>query len=99
MTRERAFSFSQDTSATMRAGAGTGTGAGVGIGAPAFRTALRILCKSSSEYLRTLVAIRALVTRGFGPEGLAGWSDNSSPNSGGGEESEGATKGATKGAT
>ena len=94
---ERAFSFSQGASATMGAGAGAGlgTGAGAGIGALVSRTALRILYKSSSEYLRTLVAAGALATGGF-VEGPAGWSDNSSPDSGGGEESGGATEGAAE---
>ena len=103
---ERAFSFSRGASATMGAGARTGAGAGTGAGAEtgaragtgalASRTALRILCKSSSEYLGTLVAAGALAMGGFTPKGPTGWSDNSSPDSGDGEESGGATEGATE---
>ena len=89
----------------MGAGARVGAGAkmraetraGAGTGALISIIALKILCKSSSEYLRTLVAIRALAIRGFGPKCLAGWLDNLSPNSGGGEELGRATKGASEG--
>ena len=60
------------------------------MGARASKTALRILCKSSSEYLGTLVAMEDF---GSGvPSGCLEISD-----SGGGEESGGATEGATKG--
>ena len=78
--------------AEVRAGAGTGAGAGmgagarwqvgartgaeVGTGARASRTALINCCKSSSMYLGTLVAAKALATRGFVPNGPAGWMDN-----------------------
>ena len=82
MSREWAFNFSQGVSATMRAGARTGagakmgagarTGAGVGTRARASRTVLKILCKSSSEYLETLVVVEALATEGLAPEGPAG---------------------------
>ena len=41
----------------------------------------------------------ASATGGFIPESPAGWSDNLSPNLGGGEELGGATKKATEGAT
>ena len=93
MFRDRAFSFSQDASAMMGAGAGAGAGAGTGAGTRAeagtealvSRTALRILYKSSSEYLKTLVAAEALAMGGFGLEGPMGWSDNSSPDSGDGK--------------
>ena len=77
--------------AGVKAGAGTRTGAvigaGAGTGAQAFRTALKILYKSFSEYLEILVAAEALATGSFAPEGPAGLSNNSSPDSGGGEES------------
>ena len=68
----------------------------MGTGAQASRTALKILCKSSLEYLGTPVAVGALAMGGFVPEGLAGWSDNLSPDSKDGEESGGATKGAAE---
>ena len=97
MSGEQAFSSSRSTSKTIRAG--TGVGAGTRAGTQASRTALKICCKSSSEYLGILVAARGELARGFPPEGLASWSDNLSPNSGGGEESEEATKGAMEGAT
>ena len=111
---KRAFSFSQSASAIMaagsgagtgvRAGMGPGTGAGTGartgMGARASRTALKILCKSSSEYLGILIAAtEASATGGFAPKGPAGWSDNLSPDLGGGEELKKAIEGATKGAT
>ena len=68
-------------------------------GVRASRTALKIFYKSSSEYLGTLVATTgALAAGGFVPEGPAGWSDNWSPDSGGGEESEGETERTTEGA-
>ena len=73
----------------MTIGAGARTGADVRVGAgvrtrvKASRTALRILSKSSSEYMGTLVAKIALAIEGFVPEGPAGWSDNLSPDSGG----------------
>ena len=115
MSGERAFSFSWSASATMGAGAGAGAGAGIGTGARTeagvgtgagaesgalgSKTALRIFCKSSLEYLRILVAARVLAMGSFGPEGLAGWLDNLSPDLGDREESRGATKGATEGVT
>ena len=80
-------------------GAGAETGAGAGTGALGSRTALKILCKSSSEYLRILVAAEAVATGDFGPEDPADWSHNSLPDSGGREESEGAMEGVTEGAT
>ena len=67
-SEERAFSFSQGTSETTRAG----TGAGAGAGARASKTALRIRCKLSSEYLRTLLAAGGELVRGFPLEGPAG---------------------------
>ena len=55
-------------------------GAGVETGAQASRTALKILYKSSSEYLGTLVVTTGISARGgYIPVGLAGWLDNSSP--------------------
>ena len=81
------------------AGMGVGTGAGTETGAQASRTALRILYKSFSEYLGTLVAATgASAMGGFAPRGPAGWLNNSSPDSGGGEESGGVMEGATEGA-
>ena len=83
----------------MRAGTGIGarTGVRTGTGAQASRTALRILCKLSLEYLGTLVAATgASAMGGFAPEGPAGWSDNLSPDSGGRKESRGATERATE---
>ena len=52
-SEERAFSFSQETSETT--GAGAGAAAVARAGAWAFKTALKIRCKSSLEYLGTLV--------------------------------------------
>ena len=70
-----------------------------GTRARASRTALKIRCNSSSEYLRTLVAASGvLAMEGFVLEGPTGWSDNLSPDSGDGKESRGATEGATEGA-
>ena len=62
-----------------------------GTGARASRTALRICCKSSSEYLGILV-----LAGDFGPRGFLGYSEIS--DSGGGKESGRATKEATEGA-
>ena len=81
------------------AGARTGAGAGARTGAGAriqtSRTVLKIRCKSSSEYLGILVAAaRALAMGCFVPKGSADWSDNLSSDSGGREESGGATEGA-----
>ena len=68
------------------------------MGAQASRTALRIFCKSSLEYLGTLVLVTGVsATGGFVHEGLAGWSDNLSPNSEGEEALGGAMKEATEG--
>ena len=99
MFGERALSFSQGISETTGAGTGAEAGARMGTEAWASRTALRIRCKSSSEYLRILVVAGGELARGFPPEGQAGWSNNLSPDSGGGEESEGAMEKATEGAT
>ena len=77
---KQAFSFSRGTSEMTRAGAG----------AQASRTALRIHCKSSSEYLGTLVAAAG----DFSPGGLSGYSEDS--DSEGREELGGATEGATE---
>ena len=50
-------------------GVGAGIGTGAEIGARASKTALRILCKSSSKYLGTLIVAGVLVTGDFVPEG------------------------------
>ena len=89
-----------EAKAGTRARAGTGARAGIGAraetGPRASRTALKILCKSSSEYLGTIVSTGALATRGFAPKGSAGWLDNSSPDLGVRKESGGATDGAAE---
>ena len=73
-------------------------GAGAGAGARVFRTALKILFKSSSEYLGTLVAAtKASATGVFVPEGLMGCLDNLSPDLGGRKESGRVMEGATEG--
>ena len=78
MSGEQAFSFFLGTSEATRAEAG----------AWASRTALKIRCKLSSEYLETLIA-----TAGdFGPRGILGYSEDS--DLGDGEEPEGTTEGA-----
>ena len=59
--------------------------AGAKAGAQTSKTALRIFCKSSSEYLGTLVAVAG----DSAPGGPLGCSKNS--DLGGGEEPEGAT--------
>ena len=97
-SKERAFSFSQGTSETIGARAEARAGARTGTGSWASRTALKIHYKSSSEYLGTLVAARGVLARSFALDGPAGWSDNLSPDSEGGEKSEGVMKGATEGA-
>ena len=89
MSRKRAFSFFRGTLETMRAGTGVGTWAS--------RTALKICCKLSSEYLRTLVATGEALARSFTPEGLAGWLDNLSPDLGGRKKLRRAIERATKG--
>ena len=66
--------------------------AGARTGARASKTALKILCKSSLEYLRTLVA-----ARDFGPGVLSDYSEIS--DSGDREEPREATERATEGAT
>ena len=107
---KRAFSFSQGASAMMGAGSGAGagagagmgagTGAGTGTGAQASRTTLKILYKSSSEYLGTLVAATgALATESFVSEGPVGWSDNLSLDLEGEKESRGPMERATEGMT
>ena len=74
--------------------AGVKTGAEVGVGARVSKTTLRILCKSFSENLGTLVAATgASARKSFVLEGPAGWLDNLSPNSEGREESERVTEG------
>ena len=89
MSREQTFRLFQDTLETARAGVGTGVWA--------FKTGLRIPCKPSSEYLETLVVTLGVTVIGsFVPESLAGYLNNSSPNSRGGEESENVTKGVTE---
>ena len=84
--------------AGVEAGAGVGAGAGAGAGTrvQASKTALRIHCKSFSEYLGILVAAAEALARDFVPEGLAGWSDNLSPDSKGEEESKRAIEGAAE---
>ena len=107
-SKEQAFSFARAASITMEVGAGVGaragTGAGTGAGARtgagagswASRTVLRICCKSFSEYLGILLAVTgALATEGS-VEGLAGWSDNLSPDLVGWAESRGVMEGAAK---
>ena len=71
----------------------------MGAGAKASKTALKICCKSFSEYLKTLVVATGALARDFIPNSLAGWSDNLSPDLKGEEESGRATKGAKEGAT
>ena len=89
--RKRAFNFSRGTLET------TGARAGAEAGAQTSRTALKIFCKPSSEYLGILVVMtEVLAMEGFVFEGLAGWSDNLSPDLGDGEESGRATERATK---
>ena len=78
--------------------AGAGVGAEVETGPRASRMVLKICCKSSLEYLGMLLAaVGALATGSFVAEGLAGWSDNLSADSGDREETEKATKGAIEG--
>ena len=92
MSGERAFSFFQGASEMIKAGAGAGTRA------RASRTALKIRCKSFSEYLGTLVAVgEMLATRGFIPKSLAGWSDNLASDLRGGEKLGRAIEGVTEG--
>ena len=99
-SRERAFSFSQGALATMGVRMGAGAGTKTRVEARASRIALKILCKSSLEYLGTLIAAtKASATGDFVFEGPAGWSDNLSPDLRGGEESEGVTEKATEGVT
>ena len=54
--------------ARTRTGEGARTGARAGTEAQASRIVLKILCKSSSEYLRTLVAAEVLAIGGFVPK-------------------------------
>ena len=75
-------------------------GAEAETGARAFKTALKILCKSSLEYLGILVAVIGVsAIGGFILESPADYLDNLSPNSGGGKKSGRATEGATEGAS
>ena len=102
MSGERTFSFSQGAVKAMGAGARAEAGAvaAAEVRARVFKTVLRILCKSSLEYLGTLVVVtEASATGGFIPEGPAGWSDNLSPDSEDGKEPKRITEGATEGAT
>ena len=87
MSGEQAFSFSQGTLEMTGAGARAGLRMGAEIGARAFKTALTICCKSSSEYLRILVAVAG----DFGSGNLSGCLKTS--DSRGREESKGATEG------
>ena len=93
MFRERAFSFFQGTLETTGAetGSRTGAGMGAGAGARASRTALRICCKSSLEYLGTLVLVED-----FGSRDLSGCLEIS--DLGGKKESRRVIGGATEGA-
>ena len=77
----------------------TRAGAGAEAGAQASRTALKIRCKSSSEYFAILVAAAGALARGFALKSQANWSDNLSPDLGDGEESRGAMEGAVEGVT
>ena len=104
-SRERAFSFLRDALATMGAKAGVGAGAKTGTrarmgaeaGTRASRTVLKIRCKSFLEYLGILVAAAgALATKGFVLESAAGWSNNSSLDLEGREESGKAMEGAAE---
>ena len=83
-SKERAFSFSQDTLEMTEAGAGARAGVG------ASRTVLRIRYESSSEYLGTLVEVED-----FGPWVSSGYLEIS--DLGDGEKLEGATERATEG--
>ena len=67
-SEKRVFSFFRGTSETT----GAETGAEAGAGAQASKTALRIRCKSSSEYLGTLLAAGVELVRVFSPKGSAG---------------------------
>ena len=82
--------------AGAEAGTGAGARTGVGAGTRASRTVLRIRYKSSLKYLRILLAAAGALAMGGFVEDPAGCSDNSSPDSGGGEESRGATEGAAE---
>ena len=87
-SRKRVFCFFRGTSEITEAGAGARTS----------RMAIKIRCKSFLEYLEILIAAVRVSAKGdFVFEGQAGWSDNLSPNSGGGEESRRAIEGATEG--
>ena len=73
---ERAFNFSQGTSKTARAEARARVGAGV----QASRIVLKILCKSSSKYLKRFVAATGAITMGdFVLKGPTGCFDNLPP--------------------
>ena len=75
-------------------------GAAAKVGAQASKTALKILYKSSLEYLGILiVVIGASATGSFVPESPVDWSDNLSPDLGGGEEPGGKIEGVSEGAT
>ena len=77
-----------------------GARAKIGARAQASRMALKIRCKSFSEYLRILVAAEETSTTGdFIFECLVSCLDNLSPDLGGVEELKGATERATEGAT
>ena len=75
---------------------GAGTVAGAGVGALASKTALQIRYKSSLEYLGILVAATGALARDFVPKSPAGWLNNLSPDSRGGEESEGVAEGRSR---
>ena len=91
---------SAGTEAGARAGVEAGARARAEAGAQASTTALKILYKSSSEYLGTLIAItRASAMRNFVSKDPAGWLNNLSSDLEHEEESGGATEGATEGIT
>ena len=91
MFRERAFSLFWGILET--AGAKTGVEAGAQVS----RIVLKILCKSSSEYLGILVAASgATAMEDFIFEGSANCSVNLLSNSESGKESGGVTEGATE---
>lgn len=91
MSRVRAFSLFQGILEIAGARTKARTGA------RAFRTILKIFCKLSLEYLKTLVlAIGAISTGSFVLKGPADYLDSLSPNSECGKESRRATEGATE---
>ena len=95
MSEKRALSLFRDISKT--AGAGARVGRGVGVRTQAFKTVLKIFCKSSSEYLRILVAVlRVTVMGDLISKGLVECLINFPPDLRDGKESGGATKRVTE---